>query len=162
MSYPPEVDRLHAALESLPGLTEASSGIESLQGITGNHLRFPDFAHLPHGALRRTDGGLEGEALIQTEFRIERSERGWRTLEFLAWFIRDQARSGELIQLRPFALPPMAGGEVQIGNTLHWQIDLFCPDTGEDLSPQLERVARIAEALETAVSLYGHLISADA
>ena len=30
----------------------------------------------------------------------------WLTLEFLAWWVRDQSRGGELIQMRPVALPP--------------------------------------------------------
>ena len=71
------------------GVSDVCSGIESLQGLTGDDLRFPDFAHVPHGALRRTNGGLSGEALVQTEFRIASSPVGWQSLEFLAWFVRD-------------------------------------------------------------------------
>jgi hypothetical protein len=99
-----------------------------------------------------------GEALIQFEFRLAQTPAGWRSLEFLAWFVRDQARSGAFIQLRPFALPPMVGDNVQLGSPLRWHIDLFCPDTGEDLAPQLTKVAGIAEGLELAVRLYGHLL----
>lgn len=158
MAYPPELERLHRALAGLPGVSGVCSGIESLQELTGDDLRFPDFAHVPHGALRRTNGGLPGEALIQIEFRLELSSVGWRSLEFIAWFVKDQARSGALIQLRPFALPPMVGEQVQLGGTLKWHIDLFCPDTGDDLSPQLAKIDRIARGLESAVHLYGHLI----
>jgi hypothetical protein len=158
VAYPPELERLHRALASLPAVSGVCSGIESLQQLTGDDLRFPDFAHVPHGALRRTNGGLPGEALIQIEFQLEPSTVGWRSLEFIAWFVKDQARSGELIQLRPFALPPMVGDEVQLGGTLKWHIDLFCPDTGEDLSPQLAKIDRIANGLELAVRLYGHLV----
>ncbi|MBY0512776.1 MAG: hypothetical protein K2P78_02575 [Gemmataceae bacterium] len=164
MAYPPALERLHAALASLPGVSDVCSGIESLQGLTGDDLRFPDFAHVPHGALRRTNGGLTGEALVQVEFRIAATAAGWRSLEFIAWFVRDQARGGVFIQLRPFALPPMYGDQVQLGHTLKWHIDLFCPDTGEDLSPQLAKIDGIAAGLELAINLYGPLIggSADA
>lgn len=160
MDYPPEIERLHQALSSLPGVTDLQSGIESLQGLTGDELRLAGFAHLPHGALRRTNGGLADEAFIQVEFRVEQTAAGWRSLEFLAWFVRDQARGGESVQLRPFALPPMVGEQVQLGETLQWHIDLFCPGTGDDLSPQLARVARIADALELSLRLYGHLFQA--
>jgi hypothetical protein len=158
MAYPPALERLHAALASLPGVTDVCSGIESLQGLAGDDLRFPDFAHVPHGALRRTNGGLAGEALIQVEFRIAASAVGWRSLEFIAWFVRDQARGGEFIQLRPFALPPVVGDHVQLGGTLKWHIDLFCPNTGKDLSPQFVTIEGIASGLELAVRLYGHLV----
>src|SRR4051794_37795562 len=128
MEYPPALERLHRALAGLPGVSDVCSGIESLEGLTGDDLRFPVFAHVPHGALRRTNGGLAGEALVQVEFRIGPSPVGWRSLEFVAWFVRDQARGGKSIQLRPFALPPMAGDQVQLGHTLKWHIDLFYPD----------------------------------
>jgi hypothetical protein len=158
VAYPPALERLHRSLACLPGVFDVCSGIESLQELTRDDLHFPDFAHVPHGALRRTNGGLPGEALIQIEFRLEPSSVGWRSLEFIAWFVKDQARSGELIQLRPFALPPMVGEQVQLGGTLKWHIDVFCPDTGADLSPQLAKLDRIASELELAVGVYGHLV----
>ena len=55
-------------------------------------------------------------------------------------------------------MPPMYGEQVQLGNTLKWQIDLFYPDTEKDLTPQLARIADIAKGLELAVNLYGYLI----
>ena len=158
MDYPPEIERLHQALARLPGVDDLRSGIESLQELTADDLRLAENAHLPHGSLRRTNGGLADEAFIQVEFRVAPTPSGWRSLEFLAWFVRDQARGGESVQLRPFALPPMVGERVQLGETLQWQIDLFCPGTGDDLSPQLARVAKIAESLEIAFRLYGHLL----
>jgi hypothetical protein len=158
MDYPREIERLHGALRRLPGMLEVESGIESLQGLTAEDLRFPDFAHLPLGALRRTSGGLSGEALIQFEFALAPNAASWLSLEFLAWFIRDQARGGHAIQLHPLAFPPAAGTQIQLGTTLRWQIDLFCLGTGADLSPQLATVESIAEALEAALRVYGHLL----
>ncbi|STQ91129.1 hypothetical protein [Iodobacter fluviatilis] len=155
MSYPPQLQRLHSALLCLPGVTGISSGIQSLQGISADDLRFPDFATLPIGAIRRTLGGLDAEALIQVEFEVSPSDSSWQTIEFLAWFIRDQARAGLSIQLRPFALPPEVAGQVQIGHTLRWHLDLFCSNTAADLSPQLQQVERVAQTLEAAIQVYG-------
>ena len=118
MSYPPQIERLHTALGSLPGVIDVSNGVESLQGIDAEDLRLPNFAAWPIGALRQTHGGLDGEALIQIEFRLVTDAKSWRTIEFLAWFIRDQSRSGVAIQLRPFSLPPEAERQIKLGHTL--------------------------------------------
>jgi hypothetical protein len=162
MSYPPQIEHFQRVLGSLPGVTEVSSGIESLQGVGEDLLRFPDFAALPIGALRRTGGGLEAEALIQFEFRLNPNAKSWRTIEFLAWFIRDQSRGGVSVQLRPFALPPEVQGRIQLGHTLRWQIDLFCASASNDLSPQLEQVEGMAHALEIAIQVYAQALAADA
>ena len=162
MSYPSQIERLHSALVSLPGVTDTASGIERLQGVAAEDLRLPDFAAWPIGALRRTDGGLAAEALIQIEFRLATDARSWRTIEFLAWFVRDQSRGGVAIQLRPFALPPEAQGQVQLGHTLRWHIDLFCTNAGDDLTPQLEHVEAVAKSLETAIQVYRGALAAEA
>ena len=152
MPYPPQIEHLHAALSALSGVVDVSSSIQSLQGMTAVDLRLPDFAAWPIGALRRTHGGLE--------FRVATDASSWRTLEFLALFIRDQSR-GVAIQLRPFALPPEALGQTQLGHSLRWHIDLFCAGIGDELSPQLEQVDAIASTLETAIRVYGHALSAE-
>jgi hypothetical protein len=158
--YPPEIEKFHAALQRLAGVLEAASGIDSFAGLTGDDLRRSDLAHLPHGALRRTGGPLAEESLIQVELHLEQSERGWRALEFLGWFVRDQARGGEAIQLRPFALPPVAGEQVQLGETLRFHIDLFLPDRGRDLGPHLDKVSSIAKDLQRASELYDGMLRA--
>lgn len=162
MSYPPQIEHFHSVLGSLPGVAEVSSGIESLQGVAEDHLRFPDFAALPIGALRRTGGGLEAEALIQFEFRVSPDAKSWRTIKFLAWFIRDQSRGGVSVQMRPFALPPEVPGHIQLGHTLRWQIDLFCANASHDLTPQLKQVESMAHALEVAIQVYAQALAADA
>ena len=159
MSYPPQIERLHTALGSLPGVTDVSSRIESLQGLSDDDLRLSAFAAWPIGALRRTMGGLDGEALIQFEFRLSADTRSWRTLEFLAWFIRDQSRGGVAIQLRPFALPPEVQGRIQLGHTLRWQIDLFCSHVDSDLSPQLDQVEAMARELEMVCQIYDNALA---
>ena len=161
MSYPPQIEHLHTTLRSLPGVIEVASAVHSLQGVTAEDLRLPDFAAWPIGALRRTYGGLDAEALIQVEFRVATDAKSWRTIEFLAWFVRDQSRGGVAIQLRPFALPPEAQGQIQLGHTLRWHIDLFCSTVGDDLSPQLEQVDAIARTLETAIQVYGGALSVE-
>jgi len=112
--------------------------------------------------LRRTSGGLDQEALIQFEFYVKPTPQGWRTLEFIAWFVRDQGRGGRQIQLRPYALPPQVGQNIQLGHTLRWHIDLFCPNSGADLSPELAQIHEIATTLSAAVDIYGPLLRVDA
>lgn len=112
--YPDQIEAWHAAIARLQGVRDVCSGIQSVWGIKGEHLSSFDFGELPHAVYRRTDGGLENETLIQTEFRLVPKSYSWRTLEFVAWWVRDQARGGELIQLRPFGLPPVAGVDVQL------------------------------------------------
>lgn len=141
-------------LRGLPAVTEVSSGILSLAGLTADHLRLIDFARLPHAALRRTNGGLEGEVLVQIEFHLTPGSEGWETLEFLASFVRDQARGGEPLQLRPFALPPTAGAARQLGHTLRFHLDLFFPDSDGSLEPILAKVGQIGQSLKSAIAVY--------
>jgi hypothetical protein len=157
MTYPPEVETFHSALLKVPGVSDVASGSASLDGVTPEHLSLPDFAHLPLGAIRRTGGGLTGEAFIQFEFSLEPSSRGWRALEFIGWWVRDLARSGEPIQLRAFGLPPQVGDQVQLGKTLGFQIDLFFP-AAPPMAEALKKVETLAQALEDAIKLYGKLL----
>jgi hypothetical protein len=154
MTYPVEIERFHAALTAVPGVHEVHSGIRSLEGLSEALLELPDCASMPIGALRRTHGGLESEALAQIEFRIVPDEAGWRSIEFLAWFFRDQARGGVAVQMRPFALPPATAHGIQLGRTLRWQIDLFFLEVGNDLSPQLKAIEQMAGDLELARQAY--------
>ena len=152
--YPLEISNLHNRLLELPGVTEVSSGIESLVGVTAEDLSSIEFAHLPHAALRRTNGGLSNEVFVQVEFYLSQTSEGWRTLEFISWFVRDQARGGELIQLRPFGLPPIAGDRIQLGNSLRFHLDLFCPNSSGALQPILAKVEQIERTLKMAIEIY--------
>jgi hypothetical protein len=156
--YPKAISDFHRLLLALPGVTNVSSGIESLAGITAGDLGLADFAHLPHAALRRTEGGLSDEVFVQIEFHLTPNPDGWRTLEFLAWFVRDQARGGESLQLRPFALPPVAAGKMQLGNTLKFHLDLFCPDSNGEIEPILARVEQMGRNLKMAIEIYRNAI----
>lgn len=152
--YPPQVAAFHNALSRLPGAYDVGSTVQSLWGVTPEVLSSVDFGHLPHAAIRWAGGGREDQALAQFEFRLKASATGWRSLEFISWWVRDQARGGTNIQLRPFALPPMAGQTVQLGHTLRFHIDLFCVANGKDLSPVLAAVQELADDLEAAMRIY--------
>jgi hypothetical protein len=154
--YPDEVEAWHEAIGRLRGVRDVCSGIQSVWGIKGEHLSLVDFGQLPHAAYRRTDGGLENETLVQTEFRLLPKPYSWRSLEFLAWWVRDQARGGELIQLRPFGLPPIAGFNVQLGGTLRFHIDIFRlgGSEGETAEVHLPKIREYADDLVQSIDLY--------
>ena len=152
--YPAEIQQFHDALARVPGVSEISSGIESLQDIGAQDMSLASYGHLPLGALRRTNGGLPGEALVQVEFYLTPDTVGWRGLEFLAWWARDAARGGESIQLRPYALPPRVGETVQLGHTLRFHIDIFLPDATSELAPILAKIAHLAGFLNLSLKLY--------
>jgi hypothetical protein len=152
--YPQEIQEFHDQLLRLPGVHDIISGINSLQGIRLEHLASSSFSHLPQGSLRRTTGGLQREALIQFEFRLDKTAQSWKTLEFLAWFIREQARAGEQIQMRPGGSIPIEHGRIQLGETLYFQIDLFLPNAPTELTPVLIKVRGLARALERTLNQY--------
>ena len=159
-AYPSEIQAFHDALSRLRGVYEVSSGIETLDGITQDDLRFVEWGHLPIGALRRTGGGLAGEALVQFEFCLSPDASGWRSLEFLAWWTRDAARGGEQIQMRPYALPPRLADVAQLGQTLRFHIDLFIPGGQTGLPDILAKISGLAKFLQTALNLYASEVSA--
>lgn len=156
--YPSAVAAFHEALERLPGIRDASSGIVSLHGLKEKDLSLLPYADLPLGALRRTKGGLAREALVQFEFEATPDEAGWRSLEFLAWFVRDQSRGGEPIQLRPKALPPATPDAVQLGSTLRFQIDLFWPKAGKNLAPAFKHIQALADQLRLMTKSYDRML----
>ena len=155
---PPEVDRFLNTLRRLPGLRDVESSIQVLEDVPASDLRFIPFSRLPIGALRRTDGGLPGEALLDISFRVHPSAEAWRSLEFIAWWVTDQARGGEFIQLRAVGLPPVAGESVQLGHTLEFHIDLFRIGETERLQPHLDKIAELAQELEALIGLYNGLL----
>jgi len=117
-------------------------------------LGYSACAHLPHATLLRTGGGLNQEVLIQFEIDFDYSPESLLSLEFLAWFIRDYARGGTKVQLRPFALPPETPLGRQLGTTLKWHMDLFIDGIDESLEPAFETVRRLQHSMETAIRLY--------
>ena len=153
--YPIDIENFHNSILKIKGIQSIVSGIDNLDGIDCKTLSLSDYAHLPHATLMRTKGGLKDEALIQFEFTIDNSLNGLGALEFLAWFVRDQARSGVKIQLRPFALPPVTPYGRQIGETLKFHIDIFEDGIGDSLDKFFMILKRVTETLEKAIDLYG-------
>lgn len=156
--YPPPVAAFQAALARLPGAHDISSGVHGLSGVTPEILSSVDFGHFPHATIRWAGGGQQDQALAQFEFQLQSSPEGWRSLEFISWWVRDQARAGRNVQLRPFALPPVAGHTVQLGHTLRFHIDLFCIAKGDDLSPVLAAVQELADDLTSSMQMYQRVL----
>jgi len=155
---PPQVQAFNDTMLRIPGVLDVTTGLKDLAEYTPETYRLPgEFGDLPHALLRRTNGGLQNEAWVPTEFEVSRDEAGWIALEFLAWWVRDLSRSGEQIQLRPMALPPVAGKK-QLGTTLRFLIDHFvvCPE-GET-SVALEMIQNRAESLSSSLEEYADVL----
>lgn len=152
--YPPEIEQFHQTLCSLAGVDSVVSGVDDLSSVDAELLAVPEYAHLPHAALLRTGGGLDHEVLIQFELALQPSREGWHALEFLGWFVRDCARGGRKMQLRPFALPPETPNGRQLGHTLKFHLDLFVDGIEDSLAPALQVISEINRSLELAISLY--------
>lgn len=153
-SYPIDIEEFQNTILQLRGITGIESGVENLEPIDTEMLGYSACAHLPHAALLRTGGGLEQEVLLQFEIDFDYSPESLQSVEFLAWWVRDCARSGTKVQLRPFALPPETPIGRQLGTTLKWHVDLFVGGIEESLEPALEEVGRLHQSLQTAIRLY--------
>lgn len=151
---PIEIELFHKTLASLKGIENVCSGIDNLEGITASELGNLTFSHLPIATLLRTDGGLKDEVMLQFEFTLDKSVESLISLEFLSWFVRDHSRGGGLIQLRTFALPPIAGDYAQLGNTLKFQIDYFVENAPETLQPILDKISELNYSLKLFIELY--------
>lgn len=153
---PPEVVRLIAAITAIPGVTRAQLDNTYLPDVALADLSLPNGPHadLPIAALRRSGGALGNELLLSLEFRIQRNEGGLRAAEFLSWWVREQSRLGENMQLRTLGQPPMVAGEQQLGRTLRFNIDWFYTDTSEDMANVLSAIGGKALALELATEMY--------
>lgn len=153
-NYPIDIENFHNTLLMLSGISSIESGIDDLEAIDLFMLKQPEYAHLPHASLLRTNGGLENEVLIQIEFLIDYSVESMQSLEFISWFIRDSARGGTKIQLRPFALPPETPNRRQLGTSLKFHIDLFVDGINETLEPAFEVIRHLNESLNLYIKLY--------
>ncbi len=152
--YPRDIEDFHSTLLMLKGISSIESGIDSLEEIDLFMMRQPEYAYLPHASLLRTNGGLEGEVLIQFEFIIDYSIESMQSLEFISWFVRDSARGGTKVQLRPFALPPETPYGRQLGSTLKFHLDLFVDGINETLEPAFEIIRKLNESLNLFIKLY--------
>lgn len=86
---------------------------------------------------------------------IHNSSESLCSLEFLAWFVRDSARGGIKIQLRPFALPPVTPNGRQLGATLKFHMDLFIDGIEETLEPAFKVIKELNRNLNLFIDMYG-------
>ncbi len=154
-NIPDEIARLVATLSAIPGIAEAGLEKTYLPEVSVSDLGLPGpYADLPIAALRRSNGSLAQELLLSMNFRIHRSEAGLRAAEFLSWWVRDESRGGENMQIRSIGLPPVVAGQQQLGSTLRFTIDWFYADTSEDVARLLAAVDGKAQALGLATLMY--------
>jgi hypothetical protein len=154
MSLPPEVQKLIDAISALPGVAGCFCAPKPLADIEPDDLSLPgEYGDLPQVAIRRSGGGRDLEVLIQTEVIFDRSAGAWLSLEFLAWWVRDWARSGHEIQMRPMALPPKAY-EIQLGRTLKFFIEYFVIEEGEEYQKTLEVASEMGDSIKSCFELY--------
>ncbi len=71
------------------------------------------------------------------KFVLEKSELGWRTLEFLAWVCDDMVRAGERLKLFPISPPPYLN---EPGKCLSFVIECYPVDGDKE-----RRFAKVAE-----------------
>ncbi|MCT4507829.1 MAG: hypothetical protein N4A48_03580 [Tepidibacter sp.] len=152
--YPIEIENFHNTILKLRGISTIESGVENLEPIDSELLKLSDFSHLPHASLLRTNGGLKDEVLIQFEFSTDYSLESFQSLEFIAWFVRDCARGGTKIQLRPFALPPVTPLGRQLGTTLKFHIDLFIDGIDETLEPAFKEINNLNKSINIFIDMY--------
>lgn len=159
MSYPPPVEKMVKALEQFKGISDIEVGLQAIDEITVENLSLPaHFAMLPHLAIRRSNGGKPNEALISFDFSLAKNDQGWIALEFLAWWVRDMCRSDYEIQLRPQALPPSAGGELQLGSSLNFTLEIFYVEPNDDPMKIADYVGNCGDALQNSIDIYSNEI----
>ncbi|WP_343237250.1 hypothetical protein [Xanthomonas sp.] len=152
---PAEVLRLQQALLAVPGLVDVALGNADASSIRHGDFMLPIYGDMPLATLGRTGGGLADEMLVYARFAIERDERGLRALEFVSWWVRDCARSGEPLQIRSLGLPPLPE---QFGDTLCFVIELFHVDPEQSMPALLQRLDSLASSLASAVQMYGGVL----
>lgn len=159
VDYPQQVKSFHQGFYRFRGVVEVNTGIKKLDGLSSEDYQLPGpLGDLPHALLHRTEGGLPNEAWANTDVILSYDRAGWLTLEFLSWWVREQSRFGEQIQMRPQALAPTAGEEIQLGQTLKFVIDHFCLLPASTPQPMLNLLAARGESLNTAITLYSDVL----
>ena len=153
--YPKQVTYFHDALYRFRGVVEVNTGLKRLDKVPLEDYRLPGkMGDLPHALLRRTRGGLANEAWANTDVILSYDRAGWLTLEFFAWWIRDQSRAGQQIQMRPQALIPLADNEIQLGHTLKFVIDHFCMLSNSSPETMLAVLEERGKSLNLAIDSY--------
>ncbi|BCE01194.1 hypothetical protein [Marinicellulosiphila megalodicopiae] len=157
-SNPPEIIKLTDTLSSIPGVIDVEIGKLDIEEIEEDHFGLLPFAEYPLGAISRTQGGKDKELVIYMDFKITPDAKGLRALEFISWWVKDEARAGSPMQIRSVALPPIIG---QFGNTLKFTIDYFYIDPNQDIKKLISTIGEIADDLELMIELYKDVIFKD-
>jgi len=92
------------------------------------------------GVTKSSCGDPEGGGPGWVKFRLEKSELGWRTLEFLAWIMTDMRRAGERLNFLPTAPPPYLN---EPGDCLSLVLEVY-PEDGDEA----ERFQKVAEFIQ--------------
>jgi hypothetical protein len=149
---PAEVRQLSTTVESINGVKDVEVRRTLLDGLAIEDLMLPGpTADLPIAAIRRTSGGLPNENLISVFFSIDRNEAGLKALEFFSWWVRDQSRGGENVQIRSIGLPPIIQDRKQLGSTLRFSVDFFLVQPDQDMHKLLRAVGAKADALAESI-----------
>lgn len=154
MVHPPEIERLRTIIFTMPGVVEVEAEHAFLEDFNVEDLSLASFGDLPHATIRRTSGGLQGEALGQVFIALSPTVQSWRTLEFISWQVRDWSRAGQNIQIRTRGLPPIVGDRIQLGSSLRVIIDLFVSGLDVDPGKLLRNLDEFAKAIELSLRLY--------
>jgi hypothetical protein len=139
----------------MPGVTEVGAEHTALGDFDVAHLSLVPYGDLPHAAIRRSQGGLPGEALGQVMIRLSPSVQSWRTLEFLSWQVRDWSRAGRNIQIRTRGLPPVIDNRLQLGSSLAVIIEFFVDGLDEDPTRLLRTMEEFGNSLTDSLAVYG-------
>ena len=158
-SLPTEIHEFIGAIRSLGGTESVEPSKWYLPDIPLEQLSLPAFGDLPLAVLRRSGGAVGEELLICLVIRPQRNAQGWRTVEFLSWWVRDVSRAGTQVQIRSIALPPQIGGQVQLGQTLRFVIEFFWRDDGQDMQRVLCEFRRLANSLARSQQLYANALT---
>ena len=159
---PESIERLHGILLSFDGARSCEIRIADLSGLSVQSLEEEDqYADLPHLLLRRTGGGQQGERLVVAELTFDPLSISFYSVEFLAWWVTDLARGGDLVQFRPVARAPKdEAGEVQLGRTLRFVIEwLFTDQTEKSVADLEHKMGDFAASLERAVNLHADALA---
>lgn len=152
---PKEIVQLVSVVKSIKGVSDAGIDKIYLPDIKVTDLGLPGpYADLPIATLRRSKGALEHELLISVNFKIHENKAGLKALEFLSWWVRDQSRGGENMQIRSIGLPPIVGNTKQLGHTLRFTIDWFYTSASQDMSLLLKNISEKAKSIEYSYGVY--------
>ena len=101
----------------MKSISDIKTELDRFEGITWSNCGYP----------LKIDGQEKSIKVGWLKFEIEKSELGWRTLEFIAWIIDDLMRSGEEIHFFPTSPPPFLN---EPGQCLSFVME-FYPESGD-------------------------------